>query len=251
MTVVSPTHPLPPPLRPSRMLIAHERSHSPPLEKSRIFVTGDSDQYYTVDITGFRTALFIKELIFSKLRIEDEEQTRYSIYRTDVGSYALGEALSDEQLYELCRDNGDSKCSLKFLVANSSAVVHERNHSSPAASPTVSSMQPPVVYHPVTQCTIVLIPDSALIPGMGAYLLLANAPSNERPRHFRFDDPNGADAESYRSTLRPSPKPYGSNQNLVPSSRKFLGNRPSPQWVSCSIQHARSFALFVSWSTQF
>lgn len=42
---------------------------SPPLEKSltRIFVTGDSDQYYTVDITGFRNAAFIKELIFSKV----------------------------------------------------------------------------------------------------------------------------------------------------------------------------------------
>jgi hypothetical protein len=40
-----------------------------PADKSmtRIFVTGDSDQYYTVDITGFRNAAFIKELIFSKV----------------------------------------------------------------------------------------------------------------------------------------------------------------------------------------
>lgn len=39
------------------------------LDKSltRIFVTGDSDQYYTVDITGFRNAAFIKELVFSKV----------------------------------------------------------------------------------------------------------------------------------------------------------------------------------------
>jgi hypothetical protein len=45
---------------------------SPPLEKSltRIFVTGDSEQYYTVDITGFRHAAFIKELIFSKVWIQ-------------------------------------------------------------------------------------------------------------------------------------------------------------------------------------
>jgi hypothetical protein len=42
------------------------------LEKSltRIFVTGDSDQYYTVDITGFRDAAFIKELIFSKVGMQ-------------------------------------------------------------------------------------------------------------------------------------------------------------------------------------
>lgn len=33
-----------------------------------IFVTGDSDQYYTVDITGFTNAAFIKELMFSKVR---------------------------------------------------------------------------------------------------------------------------------------------------------------------------------------
>ena len=43
----------------------------PPVDKAmtRIFVTGDSDQYYTVDITGFRNAAFIKELIFSKVRV--------------------------------------------------------------------------------------------------------------------------------------------------------------------------------------
>jgi hypothetical protein len=154
-----------------------------------------------------------------QLRIEDEEQLRYSIYRTDIGSYALGEALSDEQLYELCRDNGDSKASLKFLVANSSAVVHERNHSSPAASPTVSSMQPPVV-----------IPSSDLVynrphPRQRSHSRHGSVSSaSERPEAMNgfdisvSDDPNGADAESHRSTLRPPPKPFMSNQNLIPSS---------------------------------
>jgi hypothetical protein len=43
---------------------------SPPVDRSmtRIMVTGDSDQYYTVDITNFRNAAFIKELIFSRVR---------------------------------------------------------------------------------------------------------------------------------------------------------------------------------------
>jgi hypothetical protein len=47
-------------------------TRSPPPDKSltRIFVTGDSEQYYTVDITGFRDAAFIKELIFSKVWIQ-------------------------------------------------------------------------------------------------------------------------------------------------------------------------------------
>jgi hypothetical protein len=42
---------------------------SPPVDKAmtRIMVTGDSEQYYTVDISGFRNTAFIKELIFSKV----------------------------------------------------------------------------------------------------------------------------------------------------------------------------------------
>lgn len=43
-------------------------NRSSPIDKVCIFVTGDSDQYYTVDITGFTNAAFIKELMFSKVR---------------------------------------------------------------------------------------------------------------------------------------------------------------------------------------
>ncbi|ETW87394.1 hypothetical protein HETIRDRAFT_413702 [Heterobasidion irregulare TC 32-1] len=46
----------------------NDSSRSSPLDKVLIFVTGDSDQYYTVDITGFRHGAFIKELVFSKVR---------------------------------------------------------------------------------------------------------------------------------------------------------------------------------------
>jgi hypothetical protein len=42
---------------------------SPPADEAvtRIFVTGDSEQFYTVDISGFRNPAFIKEHIFSKV----------------------------------------------------------------------------------------------------------------------------------------------------------------------------------------
>ncbi|KAN0134825.1 hypothetical protein V8E53_007199 [Lactarius tabidus] len=221
------------------------------LDKSltRIFVTGDSDQYYTVDITGFRNAAFIKELIFSKLRIEDEEQTRYSIYRTEIGAYAIGDALPDEQLYELCRDNGDAKGSLKFLVANSSAVVHERNQPAPIASPNVSSIQPPV-----------------LIPSNSNSMYNRPHPRRSRSRHGSVssaaserlelincfdlslsDDQNGADAESHRSTLRAPPKPYAvSSQNLVPPSPRGSRKPSEPRNGSPARSNTRAHSPFLS-----
>lgn len=72
---------------------------SPPLEKSltRIFVTGDSEQYYTVDITGFRNAAFIKELIFSKVR------TRYN------------PALANELNRSLASDRGRGTIAILYL----------------------------------------------------------------------------------------------------------------------------------------
>jgi hypothetical protein len=128
--------------------------------------------------------------------------------------------LPDEQLYELCRDYGDAKGSLKFLVATSSAVVHEQNRPSPAASPTVSSIQPPV-----------LIPSGNSLynrpnPRQRSHSRHGSVSStSERPELMNGfdisvpDDQNGADVESNRSTLRPPPKSYTmSSQNLVPPS---------------------------------
>ncbi|KAI0304802.1 hypothetical protein BC826DRAFT_978271 [Russula brevipes] len=208
------------PSEPDANRAVNNDGRSPPPDKSltRIFVTGDSDQYYTVDITGFRNADFIKELIFSKLRIEDEEQSRYSIYRTEIGSYALGDAVPDEQLYELCRDHGDERGSLKFLVANSSAVVHEQNQPLPATSPTVNSIQPPV-----------LIPSSNSVynrphPRPRSHSRHGSVSSaSERPEVVNgfdispSDDQNGADAESHRSTLHlVPPSPRGSRKPAEP-----------------------------------
>lgn len=59
------------------------------------------------------------------MQISDDNQTHFSIYRTEVGSYAIGDALSDDLLFELCRDHGDAYASLKFMVSHTSAAVHE------------------------------------------------------------------------------------------------------------------------------
>ena len=49
------------------------------------------------------------------------EQTRghFSIYPSEVGSYALGGALSDRRLHALCRESGDPSGSLKLFVSTS------------------------------------------------------------------------------------------------------------------------------------
>ena len=67
----------------------------------------------------------------------DEEQAQFSIYKTEIGDIAIRNALTDDQLFSLCRDRGDSKGSLKFLIARTSAVVHEE--------PVISSIPPPVL----------------------------------------------------------------------------------------------------------
>ncbi|PFH50794.1 hypothetical protein AMATHDRAFT_144238 [Amanita thiersii Skay4041] len=122
---------------------------TPTIDKSEtgkllIVVTADSERYVTVDITGAKNAAFIRECIFSKLQIcQDEEQSQYSIYKTEIGDFAIGGALTDDQLFSLCRDRGDNKGSLKFLISHKNAVVHEDPPR--PYSPLISSVPPPVL----------------------------------------------------------------------------------------------------------
>ncbi|KAF8632574.1 hypothetical protein AX15_001784 [Amanita polypyramis BW_CC] len=114
------------------------------VNKLLIVVTADSERYVTVDITGAKNAAFIRECIFSKLKIcQDEEQGQYSIYKTEIGDFAIGNALTEDQLYALCRDRGDNKGSLKFLVSHKNAVVHEEPHR--PYTPVINSIPPPVL----------------------------------------------------------------------------------------------------------
>ena len=78
------------------------------------------------------------------MQISDENQAHFSIYRTEVGSYAIGDALTDEHLFELCRDHGDAYASLKFMVSHTSAAVHESPLDS-SYSQKFYTIPPPVV----------------------------------------------------------------------------------------------------------
>ncbi|KAF7337901.1 Pkinase-domain-containing protein [Mycena venus] len=98
----------------------------PTARRQILLVTADSERYINVDISGATNPAFIRERVFTKLNIYDEEdQARFSIYRTELGSYATSNALSDDHLFDLCRELGDGKGTLKLLVSHSSARVHE------------------------------------------------------------------------------------------------------------------------------
>ena len=71
------------------------------------------------------------------MEISDENQTHFSIYRTEVGPYAIRDALTDKQLFDLCRDQGDYCATLKSMVFHTCAAVHKWIY------PTLRSCTPP------------------------------------------------------------------------------------------------------------
>ena len=78
------------------------------------------------------------------MQISDDNQAHFSIYRTEIGSYAIGDALIDEHLFELCRDHGDALASLKFMVSHTSAAVRELQLDAPY-TPKFYTIPPPTV----------------------------------------------------------------------------------------------------------
>ncbi|RDB16458.1 hypothetical protein Hypma_002812 [Hypsizygus marmoreus] len=89
----------------------------PRLPSVSVVVSSNAEQYRMVDITGASSGMSIRERLLSKLCIPDESQPSYSIYLSEIGSFAIGGALTDVRLFELCRDYGDSSGSLKFFVS--------------------------------------------------------------------------------------------------------------------------------------
>jgi len=125
------------------------------------------------------------------MQISDENQAHFSIYRTEVGSFAIGDALADEHLFELCRDNGDSYASLKFMVSHISAAVHK----SPPVRSQHRSGSPPRSLSSASE----RIPQESG-GGYDASVLDDNADAAER-------DPNRATIKpgSYKNTQRAVP----------------------------------------------
>ncbi|WVQ69452.1 uncharacterized protein L199_007669 [Kwoniella botswanensis] len=93
-----------------------DRSGSTHTHQVRLQVTTDNEAFHLVDITGIHTAEGIREKVFSKLRIRDEEHPTLSMYRTEIGEPADDIPILPAALLHLCQSQGDSRATLKFLV---------------------------------------------------------------------------------------------------------------------------------------
>ncbi|THH09471.1 hypothetical protein EW145_g1989 [Phellinidium pouzarii] len=179
--------------------------------KVLLTVTTDCDNYTPLDISGARNAAIIKEKIFSKLQISDDQQIYFSIYRTEIGSFAIGSALSDERLMDICREEGDSKGSVKLLVQHSSAAVHL---PPPPVRPLVANHVPPVLPYQ----------DNFRSPSRKARSTKSNHETlSSTSEHFVMDPVTGYEGsisdemdqferERNRNTIRPSPQQVHSQQ---------------------------------------
>ncbi|THH33522.1 hypothetical protein EUX98_g665 [Antrodiella citrinella] len=209
------------------MCYSRYRGHG---EKVTLLVTADAETLKTVDITGARDAAFIRERIFTKLQISDDDQTPFSIYRTEIGEYAIGEALTDDQLFELYRNSGDDKGTIKLLVSHSHAPVHEPPSEASLVSPTVNTIPPPV------------LPQQALF----APLRPRRPPSKSRRGSMSStsermpqdvvaagyeasvsDDLDHGDREIRRSTIRPPPHQQQTSPTLLMSPERMQANSES------------------------
>lgn len=113
------------------------------LKSKLLLVTADCDNFTPLDISGCRNAPMIREKIYSKvsypqplklfytehlcyfqLQISDDQQAFFSIFRTQIGSFATSEALSDEALMKIYLEEVDHVGTVKLLAQHSSAPLH-------------------------------------------------------------------------------------------------------------------------------
>ncbi|CAL1695248.1 unnamed protein product [Somion occarium] len=231
-----------------------------------ILVTSDADTMIRVDITGFRDAAFIREKIFARvsrnghdfiiiffltlfqLQVSDEDQPRHSIYRTEIGQFAIGEALTDDQLFELCRDQGDATGTIKLLVSPSHAFVHEPAMEPVVTSPIVNTIVPPVL--PQHGLYPPLRPKRKANSRRGSFSSAASErlpPEVNTGYEASVSDDLDHDREPRRSTIRPlpqhtgpPPRPRSPVYSRRPQSPCNTFSPDRPQMHSPEAQSARS-----------
>lgn len=144
----------------------------------------------------------------------------------------MGDALTDEQLYNLCLERGDDEGSLRFFVSHSSAPVHDLSHSTASISPTtVSTIPPPVL--PYSGNSYVSMRPQRRHRSGSRHGSVSSASERLPPEIGAgyeasvSDDMDNTDRE-HRSTIRPLP----SNKNVAATQRNLptspdRGPRPS------------------------
>ena len=153
------------------------------------------------------------------MQISDENQAHFSIYRTEVGSFAIGDALTDEHLFELCRDLGDARASLKFMVSHTSAAVHESPLDS-SYSQKFYTIPPPVVvprsndvYSPVRSQHRYGSPPRSL---SSASERIPQESGGGYDASVSDDNADAAERDPNRATIKPGS--YKATQRVVPPS---------------------------------
>ncbi|PWN54153.1 Pkinase-domain-containing protein [Violaceomyces palustris] len=110
------------------------------LDRVLIQVTEDNERFAVVDISGIDSAEAIKERMFSKLHMYDEDYSCFQLFRTEIGQVdARGPVVNDDALLALCLQMGDDKGTLKFLVQQTSP---PKQPNSRALPPPTSSSSP-------------------------------------------------------------------------------------------------------------
>ncbi|KAF8643456.1 hypothetical protein AX16_009012 [Volvariella volvacea WC 439] len=79
--------------------------------------TGNAEHYHVVDLTGSTDGATIRARIFTKLNIPVDIYHEFSIYQTELSSYALGPPLGNTALYQLCLEKGNPTGDLRFFVS--------------------------------------------------------------------------------------------------------------------------------------
>ncbi|OCB88556.1 hypothetical protein A7U60_g4259 [Sanghuangporus baumii] len=201
--------------------------NEPISHKVLLTVTADCDNFTFLDISGAVSAAMIKEKMFSKLQIADDQQPFFSIYRTEVGEFAISDALSDDQLMEMCRKEGDHKGNLKFLVQHSSASMHL---PPPPSRPVIANHVPPVLPYQ----------DSFRSPShrgrstKSNHETISSTSDIDQVVVHTPDDQEQYERERNRNTIRPSQQPLPTQHfgSAIPASPRRLGlmniREPSP-----------------------
>ncbi|KAF6743479.1 hypothetical protein DFP72DRAFT_127140 [Ephemerocybe angulata] len=83
----------------------------------RLVCSTNAEEYTIIEVTGASSGSRVRELIFSKLKIPVDNNHAFFVYPSEIGSFALGAALTDRQLFSLCAEQGDPTGSLKFFVS--------------------------------------------------------------------------------------------------------------------------------------
>ncbi|KAN0063138.1 mitogen-activated protein kinase kinase kinase [Thecaphora frezii] len=105
------------------------------LDRVLIQVTEDNERFSVVDVSGVSSADAIKERMFAKLHLFDEDYSNFQLFRTEIGQTDVtGPVVNDDALLALCLQMGDDRGTLKFLV----------QQTSPPTKPAGRAVLPPL-----------------------------------------------------------------------------------------------------------